>query len=358
MHPDPTPAGEPLDAGPRLPSPDAGPLSAPTAPLSPPAGWYPTAEGGHERYWDGATWSQARERGLRLDLTEAFSPVVADGPQPSPVTASPLQTQGQVSVVGSPRHAALPESSSPSPSPPSPSSSWNAQPTLGAPANGPDPGHRLIDATDAGAIDVDLAAGVETDVDAFDPFAVAFLPTDAERSRALDPYADLPTYATVPPIGRDSGRGSRSASTDDIVREALARDVGYTRRLGAGASPSWAAYLLALGGLGLVGLLLAADFLGGTSLLPVPVRPHATVLAWALAISGSLGLAWVDVRRAHEENQRVAPWLWLVPPLLVLVRCWCCRSLGLAVCTLGSLAMMVTWFAPLTWLDALVALVR
>ena len=45
-----------LPVEPRLPPPRVSP--AMPAPWRPPAGWYCASEGGYERWWDGAVWTE------------------------------------------------------------------------------------------------------------------------------------------------------------------------------------------------------------------------------------------------------------------------------------------------------------
>lgn len=44
-------------------------------------GWYATAEGGHERYWDGTTWSPARIAHRPSHVLEVIEPAVVEQPE-------------------------------------------------------------------------------------------------------------------------------------------------------------------------------------------------------------------------------------------------------------------------------------
>lgn len=58
-----------------------------------PVGWYPTAEGGHERFWDGESWSAPRSRQL-------------DEPAPAPIAveASGAEDVADRNASGQPTH--------------------------------------------------------------------------------------------------------------------------------------------------------------------------------------------------------------------------------------------------------------
>ena len=265
--------------------------SAPVVAPVPPPGWYPTAEGSHERYWDGESWSEARDR-----VVPVLAPSVVETVEPS----------ARVAVVPQPEDPFVP-------TPP-------------------------------------IARQTPAVEDPIDAFVWSLVATDAPH----DPYADLPAYAAVPPIGRDSGRGGLGDSADDKIRRALADADQASSRLSATSRPSWAAWVLGFFGMWTTWVLLAVEVASVRfDLGHLISRP--TVVGFALAYPIGLVLALIDSTRARALGVRMSLLWSVVPPLQVAVRAWRSRSALLAAQIVLSALMLFVWFAPMVWLEAALA---
>lgn len=288
-----------------------------------PVGWYPTAEGGHERYWDGVTWSAPRVRAL-IEAAATQAVEFAQAPSPIAQQRAHQSVPQPGSVTATERLATAQYEPQPVPAP--------------APAPVRQDAFGWAEGLHSAAIP-DEATDVE----------------DVDHHRSGQPthvYRDLPAYAKCPPY--------QLRSHDEVIwaKTAGARAVVVDRRR-TPVRRAVLAWLVALWPVTATSALIYADANAWT------VAAVDVLLVGLLALWYTLTL--LDTALVRSRLRRLGPvrrgsnagmaWWWvLCPPAQLLARTRAMHTSRLvAVVMVVSVLYPIAWLTPLPWLDQVFA---